>query len=106
MLLIGLRRVGLTGGWPTQSERIFYVHHGSILTAVAVEGVLDPLELAGLVVALEGGRLQLLPGPAGPDLSQDHTDLTTPLPCTLRHNHHSTALPFPNRYDSRYEEES
>ena len=25
------------------------------------------------------------------------TDPTIPLPCPLRHNHHSTALPFPNR---------
>src|SRR5688572_27879475 len=31
------------------------------------------------------------------------TDPTIPLPCPLRHNHHSTALPFPNRYDSRYD---
>ena len=54
MLLIWLRRAVLTGGWPTQYERIFYVHHGSILTGVAVEAGLGHCPMCKALRAVEG----------------------------------------------------
>jgi hypothetical protein len=54
VLLIWLRRAGLTGGWPTQYERIFYVHHGSILTGVAVEAGLGHCPMCKALRAVEG----------------------------------------------------
>ena len=54
MLLIWLRRAGLTRGWPTQSEGIFYVHHGSILTGVAVEAGLGHCPMCKALRAVEG----------------------------------------------------